>query len=236
MAFQERLLPLSRVGPVHRLARERQSQREQETLGADPGQIDPQVREVDLRLGPGLMGLRHERFLHSLPGRGQDLWPLLRDVIPDRRVGQVSQLVVIDQPRQDPAGRMPLLTRRRQVLGQHRVDQALRRIQFRSRPRRGPPLRRDRVAQGLPDRPAVHPMPVSQRPDGQLLQPLITTYRLEQLHPRPRHFRPSRSPPTTRRAFGVGPDQTVITRPGRVGGGAKSVRPVTVGPVQTDIR
>ena len=50
MAFQERLLPLGGVGPVHRLARERQPQREQEDLRADPGQIDPQVREVDLGL------------------------------------------------------------------------------------------------------------------------------------------------------------------------------------------
>jgi len=44
-----------------------------------------------------------------------------------------------------------------------------------------------------------------QRPDREPVTPLITPYRLEQLHPEPRHFRPSRSPSRTRRAFGSCP-------------------------------
>jgi len=53
VAFEERLLALGGERPMHRLAREREPQREQETLGADPNQIDPQIREVDLGLRPG---------------------------------------------------------------------------------------------------------------------------------------------------------------------------------------
>ena len=68
VAFQERLLPLGRVGTVNGLTRERQPHGEQEDLRADPGEVDPQVREVDLALGTGLVGLRDERILQRLAG------------------------------------------------------------------------------------------------------------------------------------------------------------------------
>jgi len=74
------------------------------------------------------------------------------------------------------------------------VWRCLRRVQLRRRPHRGLPLRRDRVPQCLPHGPPMHPVPVSQRPDRQTITSMISTYRLEQLLPRPRHLRPSRSP------------------------------------------
>ena len=146
VAFQERLLALGGVGPVHRLARERQPHGEQEDLRAHPGQIDPQVREVDLALRAGLMGLRHERLLQPLARRGPDLRPALRDVVPHRRVRQLGELVLIDQPRQDPPGGVTLLARRGQVLASASRRSTLRRIQLRRRPHRGLALRRDRVS------------------------------------------------------------------------------------------
>jgi hypothetical protein len=175
---------------MDRLARERQPQREQVALGADPRQIDPQVREVDLSLRARLVGLRDARLLQRLPSRREDLRPAFRHVVPNGRVRQLSQVVFVDQPGQDPAGGVTLLARSRQVIGQHRVDQGLRRVQLRSRPDRHLALRWHRVAHRLPDRPAVHPVLVGQRPDRQLLQPLITPDRLVQIHLRPRHFLP----------------------------------------------
>jgi len=82
--FQERLLTLGGIGPVDSLTRERQPQGEQEDLRADPRQVDPQIREVHLTLGAGLVGLRHERVLQALAGGGPDLRTALRDVVPDR--------------------------------------------------------------------------------------------------------------------------------------------------------
>ena len=145
VAFQERLLPLGCVGPMDSLAGERQPHGEQENLGADPRQVDPQIREVDLALGARLMGLRDERVLRPLAGRRPDLRPAFRDVVPHRRIGQIGQLMLIHEPRQDPAGGVTLLARRGQILSQHRVDQNLRRIQLRSRPHRRLPLRRHRI-------------------------------------------------------------------------------------------
>ena len=79
----------------------------------------------------------------------------------------------------------------------------------------------------------MHPVLVRQRPDRQLLHPVIATYRLKQLHPRPRHSLPH---PERRQQHGepsgVGPDQTVTTPPG-----VSDMEPnqtVTVGPNQTD--
>ncbi len=73
VALQERLLALGRVRPVDRLARAREPQREQETLGADPSQIDSQIREVDLGLRARFMGLRHERLIDRPAGCGRRL-------------------------------------------------------------------------------------------------------------------------------------------------------------------
>src|SRR5260370_7729539 len=61
MTLNESLLPLRGEHPVHRLARVRQPQREQETLRHLPGQPDPHITEINLGLRPGQMCLHHER-------------------------------------------------------------------------------------------------------------------------------------------------------------------------------
>jgi len=179
------------------------------------------------------MGLRHERLTNRLAGRGPNLRATFRDVVAHRRVRQVAHLVLIGQPRQHPPRGVALLARRGQVDGQHRVDQRLGRVQLRGRPHRDLPNRRDRVSKCLPDRAPMHAMPVRQRPNRQTITPMITTYRLEQLHSRPRHFRP----------FPIAVNNTTSLR-----GGARSNRhnrdpgvsevgpkqTVTVGPNQTD--
>ena len=232
VTFEERLLPLGGVRPVHRLARAREPQREQEALGAGPGQVYPQISEVDLRFGTRFMGLQHVRLLSGFASRRPVLRATFGDVVANRRIGQLGHVVFVDQPGQDPAGGVALLAWCGQIHSQHRVDQRLGRVQLRRRPDRGLPCRWDRVPQRLPHRPPMHLMPVGQRPDRKTITPMITPDRLEQLHPRPRHFRPSPSPTRTRRAFGVGPDQTVITMPGVSEMGPSQT--VTVGPDQTD--
>ena len=136
------------------------------------------------------MGLWHERLLGRSAGRGPDLRATLRDVVTHRRIRQVAHVVFIDQPGQHPPGGVALLARCGQVDGEHRVDQRLGRVQLRRRTHRGLPFRRDRVLQCLPHRAPMHPVAVGQRPDRETIAPMITTYRLEQLHPRPRHFLP----------------------------------------------
>ncbi len=122
-----------------------------------PGQVDPQVREVHLALRARLMGLWHVRVLDRLTRRGPDLRAPLRDVVPHPRVAQISQLMLIDQPSQNPAGGVPLLARSRQIGRQHPIDQTLCPIQLQSRPDRGLPLRWHHVPQRLPDGPPVDP-------------------------------------------------------------------------------
>ena len=58
---------------MHRPARVRQPQREQEALGHLPGQAHPQIGEVDLGLRPGRVALRHEPGHHA--GRPARLRP-----------------------------------------------------------------------------------------------------------------------------------------------------------------
>jgi len=72
------------VDPVHRLARVRQSQREQRALAQLAVQVQPDVAEVDLGLGPRLVRLRDERSLDALAGGRLDMRPALRDVVPHR--------------------------------------------------------------------------------------------------------------------------------------------------------
>lgn len=133
MAFQEGLLALRLERPVHRLARERAPQREQEHLGLRPAVDDPQVGEVDLGLRAWLVHLRDVDLLRRPARLGPDLRPAHVHVVPHRRVRDLGQLVLLDQPGMDPPRGMPLLARRRQVLPQHAVDQRLGRVQPRRR-------------------------------------------------------------------------------------------------------
>jgi hypothetical protein len=64
--------------------------------------------------------------------------------------------VLISQPLEDPPGRMPLLARRGQVLGQHLIDPPGHRLAHRRGPRRDLTIRRHRRRDRLPHRAAVH--------------------------------------------------------------------------------
>ena len=86
-----------------------QPYREQRGLGLDPGQDHPQVVEVDLCLGAGLIGLRHEPRLQRAARLGQHLRAALADVITHRRIRQPRRPVLIDQSGQQPPRGMTLL-------------------------------------------------------------------------------------------------------------------------------
>ena len=84
----------------------------------------------------------------------------------------------------DALGRMALLTRRRAVGQQPRVDYRPIRAELRRRPRHRQPLdRRQRRLQRLTHRPPMHAMTLSQRPDRQALTLTIPSNLLELLHP-----------------------------------------------------
>ena len=183
VAFQERLLTLGGEHPVHRLTLVGQAQREQETLRGHPVQVHPQIPEIHLRFGGRLMGLRDEPRFDAPARLGPDLRAAPGHVVTHRRVPQLAHAVLIDQTRQHPADGVTLLAPRREILPQHRIDQRLGRVQLRRRPRRCLPRRRLHGRQRLADREAVHPVPVRQRPDRQLLPAVITPDLLEQLHP-----------------------------------------------------
>ncbi len=186
--LDERLLPLRGEHPVHRPARRRQPQREQEAVGQYSVELHPQISEVDLSLRARRMRLRHERLLDRPARLRRDLGPASRDVVAHRRVRQPREPVLVDQPRQHPPRRVTLLARRVEILAQHRVDQRLRRIKLRRPPHRRLPRRRHRRLQRLPHRPPTHMMTACQLPDRQPLTLMIPANPLEQLHPRPRHL------------------------------------------------
>ena len=68
VALQERLLALRPERPVDCPARVRQPEREQEHLRPDPGQVDPQVGEVDFTFRARSVGLRDEHLLQHVVG------------------------------------------------------------------------------------------------------------------------------------------------------------------------
>ena len=87
------------------------------------------------------------------------------------------------QPLPHPPSGVTLLARRLPVRQQPAVDHRHPRIQRRPGPRRVLlARRRNRGLQRLPHRAPMHPMPLSQLPDRQLLQPPIPPDLLEQLH------------------------------------------------------
>ena len=168
---------------MHRLARVRQPEGEQETLRPHTGQIDPHVPEIDLRLRAWKMVLQHEGRLGSPPGLGDNLRASAGDVVPHRRVRGLAA-VFVDQPCPDPFGRVFLLPRRGQVRDQHVIDQRLEPFELRRDPHRPLAGRRNRRLQGRAHRSAMHTVAVRQRADRQALTPRIAADVLEQLHPR----------------------------------------------------
>jgi len=147
------------------------------------GQREPHVAEVDLGLLARRVGLRHERLLGQPARLGLDLRAPAGDVVPHAGVRHVVDRMLIDEPGEDPPGGVLLLAVRGQVLAQYRVDQRLRRVRLQRSEHPRLAGRRGRGRQRLPHRAAVHPVPLRQRPDRQLLQAGVAADRLEQLHP-----------------------------------------------------
>jgi len=162
MAVQERLLRLVGVGDVHQPARVREPQREHPQLQVDL--VDPghELPEVDLALSARRVLLADR----DQPVRGGDLSADPADQRPDRGLGQ-PRVALIDQPLPDPAGRVPLPTRRGQVLHQPRPDLGLLQPQHRTVRERDLTRRWRRVPQRQTHHPTVHLMTLSQRPDRQ---------------------------------------------------------------------
>lgn len=135
--LQQRLLGARRVDPVHPEPRERQPVSEQVARRLPPVQHHRHRPEVDLGLGPRLLQLRHEPLqAPRLPLRPRlDLRPPPRHVL--RHVGvRHLRVMLVPQPRPDPPRGMPLLARRLQVPGEHRVDQRRHTVPRRRRPLR----------------------------------------------------------------------------------------------------
>jgi len=128
------------------------------------------------------MGLRHEPHLQRFARLGEDLRAALAYIVTHRRVRQLARAVFIDQPGQHPSRRVPLLLRGIQIRPQHRIDRTLVWLQPRRDPQRGLPRRRHRRLQGLAHRAPMHTMPAGQRPNRQLLNPMIAADRRKQLH------------------------------------------------------
>ena len=190
MALQKRLLPLGQRGPVRRPARERPPHREQRGLGLDPAQDHPQVVEVHLGLGRRRMGLRHAALLGRLTDLGSDLRSTFAHVVAHRRIRQIGSSTLVDQPRENAAGSVPLLLRSVQIAAQHVVNRPLERLQPRRGPGRRLPRRRDRARQRLPHPAPVHVILLGQLANRALLNPRVASDRGKQLHPRPHHLRP----------------------------------------------
>ena len=109
---QERLLGLGGERPMEGPARVAQPQREQPQLDRDPGDHRPELAEVDLGFDTGRVGLGH----HGRRRRG-DLGPEAPDVLAHGRLGDV-RFVLHHEASEDPPGRVALLLRHRQVVGQ----------------------------------------------------------------------------------------------------------------------
>ena len=209
---------------MHRFARARQAQREQETLRHLPGQAHPQIGEVDLRLRPGRVALGHEPGHHPRPRgvprrglRGQ-LRPAAVHVLRD--IGVRHRSVVLGaQPLVDPLGGVALLARRRPVRHQHRVDQLADRVEHRHRPLRAATRRRDRRVDRLAHRAPVHPVLVGQRPDRHPVALGIEPDRRVQLHPRPHPGPYARAEDEQRTTPTIRPNPRSTKQPGGVSPG-----------------
>jgi hypothetical protein len=184
---------------VHRLARIRQPQREQVALHRLTSQPHPHIGEVHLGFGARLVRLRHHplRLHPALLGLGGDLRAALVHIVTNRRIAGLVKAMLGQQPVINPLDRVPLFARGRQILPQHRIDPAHRRLDH-QRPGLGRLLarRRHRRLQRHSHRAAVHAMTARQLPHRHIrLQPAIPADALEQLHAR-QHQRP---PDTTDR-------------------------------------
>ena len=111
MAFQESLLTLSQKHAVRRSPRMRQPHGEQRSLGLHPAQDHPQIMKIGLTLGRRRMGLRHEPHFQRFARLGQNLRTAFADIVTHRGIRQTGRAMLVDQPRQNPSRRVPLLLR-----------------------------------------------------------------------------------------------------------------------------
>ena len=206
VAFEERLLPLRSRDAVHCLAGEGQPEHEHVAQGADPGQVDVDVAEIDLGVLPGLVGLRDEHLRRPAARLDPDLRLAARDVGPDHRIGDAVPVRVMlgHQPVKDPLGGMPLLARGIKISPQDPVDRLFVPIQAgRARgkllPRPGP-RRRQRQRHGPP----AHPVLPGQIPARQSIDPGVPADRRVELDPR--HRLHARLPPHLPQSAGKHPE------------------------------
>ncbi|HEX8868836.1 MAG TPA: hypothetical protein VF821_24460 [Lentzea sp.] len=131
MPLEEGLLTAGGGDPVNCLAGEGHAESEQEAGHLIAPQPHRDLAEVDLRLHPGTVGLRHEDVHRPTPGVNPDLRFAGHDVTANNLVRHVDHPVLVDQPAEDPLHRVPLFTGRVKVSSQDRVDDRLERIQLR---------------------------------------------------------------------------------------------------------
>jgi len=164
--LEKGLLRAAGIHPVDALPGIREPVGEQLAGRHLASQHDAHRPEVHLRLGTGLLGLRHEprHAARPRPVLRLDLGPPRPRVLAHIRIRH-RHPVLISQPLPDPPRGMPLLPRRVQVLPQHRVDQRRHRVQHRGDPLRRLARRRHRRGQRLPHHPPVHPVLTRKRPD-----------------------------------------------------------------------
>src|SRR5580692_7162230 len=131
VAFEERLLPLRSRDAVHRLTGEGQPEHEHVAQGADPGQVDVDVAEIDLGVLAGPVDLRDEHLRRPAARLDPDLRLADRNVGPDHRIRDAVPVPIVlgHQPVKDPLGGMPLLTRGIKISPQDPVDRLFMPIQ-----------------------------------------------------------------------------------------------------------
>ena len=168
---------------MERLTRVRQAHHEHPHLDQHPGDGGVKLAEVDLGLSAGGVGLGHR---HLDPVQTQ--LALAVGDIPRHRHLSHLRAVLGDQPLPHPTRGMALLARHLLITQQPGIDHLDIRIDRRPRPARVClPRRRDRRDQRLAHRAPMHPMPLSQLADRQLLNPPVTPDLFEQFHLRPCH-------------------------------------------------
>lgn len=141
--FEEGLLPARGRRAVDGFAAVGHAQREQVAGDQLAAQPDRDLPEVDLTFPAGQVGLGDEHVGLSAAVLGPHVGSPLPHVGADGVVGDTGQVVLVNQPGEDPGSRVPLLARRVQIGHQHLLDPGLERVQLRAavgvgRPGRGP--------------------------------------------------------------------------------------------------
>ena len=185
---QERLLGLVGVGVVERTAGVRQAHAEHPQPQHHPAYAGAELTEVDL----GLLTRRVLLDDHHLGPRPGDLGTKTRHEVAHRGLGH-HRSFLLHQPLPHPAGGVPLLARRVQVLRQPGPHE----LHVRTRDRRLTlghlPGRWDRVSQRRTHRAPVHPVLPGELSDRQAFIAPVASDTFELLHSRsllhPPHLR-----------------------------------------------